>query len=57
MPRRFGPWPIVTLLLSVALALQAPSVAADPGAEICERAIAPAPARSACRRRCCTRSR
>ena len=40
MQRRFGPWPIVTILLSIALALQAPSVAAEPGAEVCERAIA-----------------
>ena len=38
MSRRFGPWPIVTLLLCLALA-QAPAAAADPGAEICERAI------------------
>jgi len=36
MSRRFGPWPIVTLLLSLALA---PAAVADPGAEICERAI------------------
>ena len=38
MPRRFGRWPIVILLLSV-LAAGGPA-AADPGAETCERAIA-----------------
>lgn len=35
MLRRFGPWPIVTLLLCLATG----PVAADPSAEICERAI------------------
>ena len=39
MQRRFGPWPIVTLLLSIAIAGVGRPVAADPGAEICERAI------------------
>ena len=37
MTRRFGRWPIVTLLLSLAVA--GPALA-EPGAEICERAIA-----------------
>ena len=45
MPRRFGLWPIVTLLLFLSLA-GTPARATEPGAEICERAIAPAPAPS-----------
>ena len=59
MIRRFGPWPVLALLLSLALPA-APALAdrAEAGAQICERAIiARRPPRGACRRTCCTRSR
>lgn len=39
MQRRFGPWPIVTLLLCLAIIGAARPAVADQGAEICERAI------------------